>query len=156
MTFKNRILLAMLILFLIILGFIENFLFVNINEHLYHLYFGTENSRMSDRLVLLRSWSYDDLMWLKWGMTILSTVLYFIATVAVLNLIFNYRKYVLYTLYLYVAVIALSFIFYMGGSLIGFPNEGYMLSRFAMGFVTSPIPLMALIPAFKLSKRANS
>lgn len=141
---------------MIVLGFAENFVFVHVNEHLYHLYFSTEFSRMSDKLSMLRSWSYDDLMWLKWGMTILSTILYFLITIAALKLIFNRKKYIMYTVYLFVGVIGISFILYMGGSVIGFPNEGYRLSRFAMGFLTSPIPLMALIPAFKLSKSSNS
>lgn len=138
------------------LGFAEYFLFINVNEHLYHLYYSTEFSRMSDKLSTLRSWSYNDLMWLKWGMTILSTVLYFLATIAVLKLIFDRKKYIQYTVYLYAAVTGISFILYMGGSVTGFPNEGYRMSRFAMGFLTSPIPLMALIPALKLLKSAYS
>ena len=152
MNHREKIALTVAVLLLLALGYLEQFLFENVNEHLVHLYYNTDESRMSDKLSVLFAWSYDDLMWLKWGMTILSTVLYFLATIAILRLIFNNRKYITYAFYIYAAVTVLSFILYMGGSIIGYPNEGYRLSRFAMGIVTSPVPLMALIPAFKLSK----
>lgn len=156
MSLKNKILLILIVLFLIALGYVEQFLFENVNQHLVHLYYSTDVSRMSDILSALHSWSYDNLMWLKWAMTMLSTILYFLATISAIHLIFNRKKYIMYAIYLYAGVIAISFILFTGGSVIGFPIEGYRLSRFAMGFVTSPIPLMALIPAFKLSKSANS
>lgn len=156
MTPKNSLILVLLILFIIVLGYTEEFIFVHVNEHLYHLYFNTEFSRMSNALATLRSWSYDDLMWLKWGMTIVSTILYFLSTIAVFHLIFKRKRFILFTAILYAVVIFVSFILYMGGSLIDFPREGYRLSRFAMGFITSPVPLMALIPAFTLSKSSNS
>ncbi|HHZ64081.1 MAG TPA: hypothetical protein EYN51_01045 [Flavobacteriales bacterium] len=156
MTKVKEIFLGTAVLFIIMLGYVEQFLFENVNHHLHYLYYKTELSLMSDKLSMLLSWNYDDLMWLKWGMTILSTILYFLATISVLHLIFKREKYIMYTIYLFVGVICISFILYMGGSLIGFPKEGYRLSRFAMGFLTSPIPLMALIPAFKLAKSSNS
>ena len=134
------------------LGFLREFLFVNINCQLGFLYYNYEKSCLDKDLYELATWTYDRLMDLKWYLTILFTVLYLFLTLGTLQAIFNEKKCLYWTIAGYLGVILLSGFLYMGGNILGFPNEGYRMARVCMGVLQSPLPLMVLIPAFKLAK----
>ena len=138
------------LLLIIASGFLRLFLFENINSQLVYLYYHKDFSYMSDKLSILKSFSYDDLMWVKWYLTVFFTITYLFLSCWVLKTVFNRNAYLWYTAYIFTGVVLISFLLYFGGIVFEEPGEGYRLARFCMGLVQSPIPLMILIPAFKL------
>ena len=127
-------------------GFLRLYLFENINHQL------AENdiSYVTEGLSFIDNYSYDTLMDVKWVLTIFFTIAYLSLTLGIINLLFSNRQFMHITLFIFGLIIFLSFILY---SAFGFVNEsalGYRLARFCMGVVQSPLPLMILIPAFKL------
>ncbi|MBN4051358.1 hypothetical protein JYU16_00930 [bacterium AH-315-M05] len=144
--------LSILAILIIAMGFLREFLFVNINYHLQFLYYHMERSYMAESLNFLRSFTYDELYKIKWILTILFTLVYLFFTCLVIKLLFHGKKCVLRTIYIFAAIIFISFIFYTSGYLINQDAIGYRLARICMGVVQSPLPLIILIPAFKLIK----
>jgi len=134
------------------LGFLRDYLFVNINCQLAYLYYDYSQSCLDKNLYELRIWAYEDLMDLKWHLTTLFSILYLLLSLATLYALFNNKQYLLWTIAGYLGVALLSGFLYMGGNIIGFPYEGYRIARICMGVLQSPLPLMVLIPAFKLTK----
>jgi len=152
--------LSILAILIIALGFLRLFLFENINYHLQFLYYHMERSYMAESLNFLRSFTYDELYEIKWALTILFSLTYLLFTCLVIKLLFRGRKYVLWTIYIFSAIIFISFAFYALGLLINYDLQftdqsriGYRLARICMGVVQSPLPLMILIPAFMLSEK---
>ena len=152
--------LSILAILIIALGFLRLFLFENINYHLQFLYYHTEKSYMAESLNFLRSMSYDDLYSIKWTLTILFTLVYLFFTCIVIKILFQRKKYILWTIYIFTAVIILSSVFYILGLLINYDLQftdqskiGYRLARICIGVVQSPLPLMILIPAFLLNEK---
>ena len=144
--------LSILAILIIALGFLRLFLFENINYHLQFLYYDMERSYMAESLNFLRSFTYDELYEIKWILTILFSLTYLLFTCLVIKLLFCVRKYVLWTIYIFAAIIFISFVLYTSGYLINQDAIGYRLARICMGVVQSPLPLMVLIPAFTLSE----
>ena len=144
--------LSTLAILIIALGFLREFLFININYHLQFLYYHMKRSYMTKSLNFLRSYTYDELYEIKWILTILFTLVYLFFTCLVIKLLFHVKKCVLRTIYIFAAIVFISFIFYTSGHLVNQDAIGYRLARICMGVVQSPLPLIILIPAFKLIK----
>ena len=145
--------LSILAILIIALGFLRLFFFENINLHLQFLYYDLERSYMAESLYFLRSFTYDELYEIKWALTILFSLIYLLFTCLVIKLLFHVRKYVLWTIYIFSAIIFISFVLYISGYIINQDAIGYRLARICMGVVQSPLPLMILIPAFMLSEK---
>ena len=153
--------LSILAIIIIALGFLRLFLFENINFHLQFLYYDMERSHMSESLNFLRTFTYNELYVIKWILTMLFSFAYLFLTCLVIHILFRVKKYVLMTIYMFAAIIFISFVFYTMGLLINWDLQftdqsktGYRLARIFMGVVQSPFPLMILIPAFMLSERS--
>jgi len=131
-------------------GYLRLFLFENINLHLANIYYEKDVSSLIEELSFIKNYSYNTLMWIKWGLTILFTIIYLILTLSVIRILFRNKMAVNITIIIFSFIVIISFLFY---AVFGFFNElalGYRLARFCMGIVQSPLPLMILIPAFKL------
>lgn len=132
-------------------GFIREFLFVNINEQISHVFYKSDFSKMSDTLWFLSSWSYDQLYYLKWTLTLVFAAIYLLESALLLWILF--RSVFLKELALLFGVLfVISGILYIGYGLIGQGEDGYLLARFFMGLAQSPVPLMLMIPAIFLRK----
>ena len=110
--------LSILAILIIALGFLRLFFFENINLHLQFLYYDLERSYMAESLDFLRSFTYDKLYEIKWALTILFSLIYLLFTCLVINLLFSLRKYVLCTIYIFVAIIVISFVLFTSGFFI--------------------------------------
>lgn len=149
----NREKLIKLVLFIIIIvasGFLRLYLFENINHQLAYLYYEKDISYVTAELSFIKDYSYSSLMWVKWVLTILFTIVYLMLTLGVIRILFSNKEFIHITLFIFAIIIFVSFLLY---SVLGFFNEsviGYRLARFCMGVVQSPLPLMILIPALKL------
>lgn len=146
-------LLALLpVVFIAATGFFREFMFVNINEQLSFLYYGSDVSHMSPKLSFLSTWSYDNLYYLKWILTLVFAAVFLIESSWLLKVLFaSYHLKEL--LFIYALLLFVSAILYIPFFLTGNGEQGYILARFFMGIAQSPLPVMLMIPALFLRKR---
>ena len=148
--FLNKIYLIVLIALMIALGFFREFVFVNINYRLKYLFYSEKVSYMSDSLRFLKVFSYDDLYWGKWILTIMFGLFYLGFTSLIVKFWFGNKSYIRWTFIFFAVIFFISFLSYMTGYIIDEREMGYKFARIFMGIVQSPLPLMMLIPAFML------
>ena len=148
---NNFLFYFLLILSLIFFGYLRDYLFVNINFQLAKLYYKDYIYTLPENLSFLQIFSYNQLFYGKWILTIVFMLIYFLITCAFIKKIFTEKKYIKWTAYSFLTILFISFLFYSYGILFHDYDNGYTLSRVFMGMVQSPLVLMILIPAFKLS-----
>ncbi len=150
---KKNLLLSLIILILLILGYYRDFLFKQINAMLKAWDFEMDYA-MPFPWRFLENYYYDTIVNFKWLLTIAFTILFLIVSLLAVQLIFRNRKYLYITIASYSAITAASALFVLFGLLVeGGSERMYELARFLMGMAQSPVILMILIPAFKLSAR---
>jgi len=136
-----------------ILGFLRDFLFVNLNYQASKTYYHTINDyRISESIRFLESWSYTKLYYTKWALTILFSSCYALLTLYSIHLVFKSKFYNKLTMYTYLTLLILSFIAFGVGYLSDNLTKGYSIARQMMGWLQSPIILMLLMPALLLNK----
>jgi len=152
--FSNRNLLVFTaIVSLIIIGFLRDFIFVNINNQL-KLNSGhdVEIFKVSDCMSFVRFISDDRLIRIKWILTLLFMVIYMAISCYAVWIIF--RDYVRITIVAFIVLFLLSFIaMAVGYCCNAFKEDAYKFSRYLMGMAQSPVVLMVLVPAFILNER---
>lgn len=148
---KTKLKLGLIFALIMGTGLLRLFLLENINYHLHHIYYHTEYSSMSDVLAALNGFSYDDLIVVKWMLTIFFALVCLGYTLWAIKLIFQNRTYSKIVIYVYCFLIVLSFILYYSGGFLSEIGSGYRMARFVMGIAQSPFPLVALIPVFTLA-----
>lgn len=133
---------------IIILGFYREFVFVNINEQLFALWY-EEESRASKWIPFIHSVDYYPLYYAKWVLTVLFAGLFYWVTGLILRLIFqkSFWKVLLaiYSVLFIGAGLALGI-----GYLIDAFERSYIIARFLMGIAQSPLILMIMIPGIWL------
>ena len=142
-----------LALLMVAIGQGRIFLLENINYQMHHLYFGTENSSMHSILFPLGNFSYDELILVKWFLTIAFTVIFFTCSYLTLSLIFQKSEFNRIFSYGYALLVLVTFVLYITDGLIGELGAGYKASRMVMGIAQSPMPLLLLLPFFTLAKQ---
>ncbi|MDQ3046980.1 MAG: hypothetical protein M3R27_05480 [Bacteroidota bacterium] len=150
---KKNFLLSLIILLLLILGYYRDFLFKQINAMLKAWDFEMDYA-MPFPWRFLENYYYDTIVNFKWLLTIVFTILFLLVSMLAIHLIFRNKKFLRITVLSYVAVTVISALF----AGIGILSESssvkmYELARYLMGMAQSPVILMILIPAFKLSSR---
>jgi hypothetical protein len=107
---------------------------------------------MPAALRFLEEMEYESIIKIKWVLTILFTLLFLALTLIAVKMVFPEKKFLRYTVISYLVILCVAAILMMTG--IVFPAASakcYEFSRYLMGFAQSPLVLMILIPAFKLS-----
>ncbi|CAN5519616.1 hypothetical protein BH10BAC1_BH10BAC1_12520 [soil metagenome] len=108
-------------------------------------------------LSFMENYEYETIVNLKWVLTVLFSILYLLFALIAIKLVFNNRNYLKITFYTYIGIIILSGIFISIGFIAkGSAEKMYEFARYLMGFAQSPIVLMVLIPAFKLSEKESN
>jgi hypothetical protein len=134
-------------------GFYREFVFYNINALLQAMDADVDYE-MPLSLNFLTNFEYHTLVNLKWLLTILFAALYLVISLITIKLLFHNNKYKLITIGVFGGVTALSGIFILIGFIIKSRDDKmYEIARFLMGILQSPIILMLLIPAFKISEK---
>jgi hypothetical protein len=146
--------LAIGILFLLCTGFLREFLFIKINLQLVTLYYNHENAEKT--LEFLTQFSYNNLLWIKWGLTAFFTILYLVITLFISHLIFSRNVFVKWITIGYISSTLISLLIYLAGAYIAYPIECYRIARSIMGVLQSPLPLMVFIPAVSLLKMSEN
>lgn len=143
-----------IICFFATIGFLREFLFVNINEQLRFLWYGNEESFMSAKLSFLMGLDYWTLYYMKWFLTVFFALIFMLLSALALKLLT--QKYFWLELgFIYFLLFAISGAIFIGYSLLANAENGYLISRYFMGLAQSPVPLMLLIPAIFLRKNLS-
>jgi hypothetical protein len=140
------------VVLIIATGFYREFFFVNINEQMRYLWYGNEESMMSDALSLLDSLDYWTLYYLKWAMTVVFSGIFLIESALFTKLILGKTLWK-ELIFMYTILLIVSGLVLAGYALFDEHETGYLISRYFMGIAQSPIPLMILLPAIGLRNR---
>jgi hypothetical protein len=153
---KKHMLLLLIVCALLLLGYYRDFVFKTINSVIqakdYNAGFTSPPA-----LQFLDQCSYGVLMKLKWVLTLLFTLVYLGMALLAVKIIFDKKKYNHITIGVYVVVTLISGLLMLTGYVFeGLSGRMYELSRYLMDTAQSPIILMILIPAFKLSGQEHN
>jgi hypothetical protein len=153
---KQSILLLLIVCVLLLLGYYRDFVFKTINAVLqakeYDALFTSPPT-----LQFLDHYSAGGLMKLKWALTLLFTLVYLGITLFTIKIVFDKRKYNRLTIGVYIVIMLLSgILMLMGYAFDGLAERMYEPARYLMGLAQSPVILMILIPAFKLSGQEHN
>lgn len=141
-----------------ILGFSREFLFVNINDRLYQLYYGHEDSLLPNSLAFLKNYNYSTIYYSKFGLTIVYFIAYMLVTFYAVKLITEDVLFSKWALYLFGIVLVLAGIITAYNYFINQQLNGdeYTYSRWLMGIVQSPLVAFFMIASHKLYKNLNN
>lgn len=135
---------ALLVLGYIALGFFREFIFLNVNEQMRVTYYHATDSHLSPVLNVLTSFSYAQLYYSKWPLTLLFAALFCLLAVVVIRTAFHTKVYTKLILLAYSSVFILGALLFFAGTLLGNSTAVYDLSRFLAGLVESPLLLLML------------
>ena len=145
--------LSIVVLFLL-LGFLRDFLFVNINYQASIAYYNAPNEHyMPTSLNFIETWSYKKLYYTKWLLTLVFAVVYSTITFGSIKYFFKQKSYNKITLGIYLLLVVIAFSSYLFGLFFNEYIKGYSIARQIMGLVQSPLVLMILLPAFMLDSK---
>lgn len=135
-----------------ILGFSREFLFVNINDQLYSLYYHYNDYKFPKSLIFLQNLQYSTLYYLKYPLTILYFLAYFFSSFFAVKLICIDKKNAVWVVYIYLILLALAGIsmaynYFIHNQLGG---DEYTFSRWLMGIAQSPLVAFFTIASGKL------
>jgi hypothetical protein len=140
------------VLILVLVGFLREFLFVNIGYQSTKVYYKDPEFtyELPNALKWLGSLTYHQLYYGKWVLTVLFYGLYYSITAATIHLLYRSRRYNRVTVVVHLILFGVAALFYLVGYLMNRNAEGYTLAREIMGLLQSPLILMILLPTFYL------
>lgn len=138
-----------------ILGFSREFLFVNINNQLYAIYYGHPNLHLPQSLSFLMKLDYSTMYYGKYVLTVLYFFLYFVTTYFAVKLICDTKKFTRWIIYIYSLLLILSSIMMAYNYIFNNQLDGdeYTLSRWLMGIAQSPLVAFFMIATSSLYKK---
>ena len=135
-----------------ILGFSREFLFVNINNQLYAVYYNSPNLHLPHSLHFLESLNYATMYYGKYFLTVFYFLAYFTVTYFAVKIICIDKQYTRWIIYIYSLLLILSSIIMAYNYLINNQLDGneYTLSRWLMGIAQSPLIAFFMLAASTL------
>ncbi|NOQ73572.1 MAG: hypothetical protein GQ574_16320 [Crocinitomix sp.] len=140
---------------IVLLGFLRGYLFDNINW----VYLTLTNGRMNsarDEFMFLVEWTPAEINTLKWILTIIFTILFFLLTLWTVKVYFNKKSFNQIVIFLFVALFCIAGFLFVVGKISGYSDMLYGPIRTIMGMVQSFIPLMILFVLFKFLPQIKS
>ena len=151
MKIKYRFYIA-LIITLLIIGFVRDYLFVNLNYQASLAYYKQKpDYEISGFLAFIQNWSYTKLYYSKWILTFLFAFLYGLVAFLSVRFVFKSKLYNRVTLFIYIAIFVISLMAFGIGYVTNNYSKGYSIARQLMGWLQSPVVLMILMPALFLN-----
>ena len=134
------------------LGFSREFLFVNINNQLFKLYYHNPDIKIPDSLTFITIVDYSTLYYSKYPLTILYYLAYLAVTYFAVKNICSDKKISKWVIYIYAILLVLSGISMAYNYLINNVLNGdeYTFSRWLMGIAQSPLVAFFMIASSKL------
>ena len=151
---SKKIKLILLIALIILLGFLRDYLFFNINWIYLTLTENRPNQALEEFYFLLE-WTPKNINILKWFLTFLFTGLFLILSVWIIHQFFKNKQFNRITIYAFVGLIGICAFLYLIGFVIGLSDNLYGVIRTLMGFAQSFMPLMILYVVFKFLPEQN-
>lgn len=136
------------------LGFLREFLFIEINLRYYQVLYDPENTTRSEWVAFLDPLSGMQIYWFKWFLTFIMAGCFYLLGAKVLSLITVQPQWKLFG-YVYLAIIGSSAILYALIWAMLSQEQAYTIARFLLGLAQSPFPLLFMIPALKLRVQEN-
>ncbi len=149
---KNSIKYIFFISVFAILGFSREFLFVNINNQLFKLYYHNEDIKIPPSLDFITHFQYSTLYYLKYLFTIVYFLAYLLTSYFAVKLICQNKKNAKWIIYIYAILLVLSGISMVYNYFINNQLDGdeYTFSRWLMGIAQSPLVAFFIIASSKL------
>ncbi len=143
------------LVFFAMLGFSREFIFVNLNDRLYTMYYGHEESLLPNGLQFIKHYSYTTLYYSKYLLTILYFLAYGLVSYIAVSLICSDKPFAKWVVYLYLFIVSISGItmlynYFINGQLDG---DNYLFSRWLMGIAQSPLIAFFMISSHLLYKK---
>ena len=132
---------------IILIGFLREYLFAHINWIYLNLTNGRMNSARKEFHFLL-DWAPNEILILKWGLTFLFALFFFLLTYAIINVYFKNKTYNRIVILTYLGLIGISALLFSIGQVFNVYGNLYGAIRTIMGMVQSFIPLMILAVLF--------
>lgn len=155
-NFRKFSILVLIVLLILIMGYYRDFIFKEINAIIQAKELDVTYTAAAS-LQFMQAHPVPFLLKLKWILTILFSLAYLGVALFTIHLLFHNPKFNRITIITYLVVGFISGIFMgLGFVFTGLSDKMYEFSRYLMGMVQSPIILMILIPAFKLSLQERS
>ncbi len=134
-----------------VLGFSREFLFVNMNNQLYSLYYHHEFI-LPECLFFLNDFDYATLYFMKFPITFLYFLAYLFTSFFAVKFICIHKKNARWVFYIYAILLVLSGISMLYNYLINHQLGGdqYTFSRWLMGIAQSPLVAFFIIASGKL------
>jgi hypothetical protein len=104
----------------------------------------------------LYKWDEQDLLRLKWAVTVVSLLVFFVINASLLWLLEGNRQVLQRLALTYLIFTALAFAIYALGKLILMPHQTYAITRRITGALQSLVPVMIFWPFLRLSKQNNT
>ncbi len=152
MKTRSKFIILIAILSFVILGFIRDSVFVQVNAYLGFLRTGNQKYLLVVNLGVLEYFTYYPLYYTKFILTFLFTLLYLGLSVLVIKTTYQNPQYTKITMLFYFVTFILSLLIYVSGYVFTDIYKAYALSRYIMGVLQSPIACILLFFGFKLIK----
>jgi hypothetical protein len=138
-----------------LLGFSREFLFVNINNQLFKLYYGHSNLSLPASLSFIGTMEYSKLYYLKFALTIVFYLAYFAVSLLAIKLIANDKKINRWVIYIYVLLLILAGLTMLYNYIMHNQLDGdeYTFSRWLLGIAQSPLVAFFMIASATLYKK---
>lgn len=147
----NKRKIGFLFLVLVVVGYIREFTFVNINLRYYQVLYHPEDTYRSDLIAFLDPLSGLQLYVLKWILTILFASIFYSIGSIILSTWFGKPMWKIFG-WLYIALFTIGGAAYLILWPLGNPGGGYTIARFFMGLAQSPFTVIFMIPALYLKR----
>jgi hypothetical protein len=139
---------------LLIVGFSRDFIFKSINALVKANDFDMDYY-LHPSLSYLEQFENTTLIKIKWLLTLIFSLLYFIIDYISIKSLFKNQTYLKILFFTYVSVFLISGILILIGILLqGQRQAMYEFARYLMGMLQSPLILMILIPVFQLNEKS--
>lgn len=145
---EKRIKVLSLAVAIVLLGFLRDYFFYNINWVYLTLTNGRPNQALPEFHFLLE-WTPSEINLLKWVLTFFFSLFFLGLTYVIIRLEFKNKIYSRITLYSYAILLISALLLYLFSFLIGLSPNLYGVIRTLMGLVQSFMPLMILYILFK-------
>ena len=140
-----------------LLGFTREFIFVNINSHLYNLYYQRQEHTLPYSMLFLLNYDYKTIYFSKYGLTVAYFLGYLMTSYFSVKIICNTKSFSRWIIYIYALLILCSSIIMLYNYLFNhqYNGEEYTLSRWIMGIAQSPLVAFFMIASHTLYNKFN-
>lgn len=152
-SFKWLTIISLAVAFIAV-GYLRDFIAVNLNYHLHYIQNQTEYSSAHSFFDFLNRFTFWQIYLSKYALTIVFTFLNFGLGYHLLRTFFTDRFILRVFIWKYLVVTAVALLFFGIGFAVGNSEGGYAFSRLLMGYLQSPVPAVILLFAFPLYRRS--